>query len=46
LSAGAASLEEAFLQLTGASIQYGRYPADVSGVTAAARDPQREEGSS
>src|SRR5215469_11279568 len=37
LSAGAASLEEAFLQLTGASTQYGRYPARLT---------QRKEGSS
>ena len=37
LSAGAASLEDAFLQLTGASIQYGRYPAGLT---------QRQEGSS
>jgi len=37
LSAGAASLEDAFLRLTGASIQYGRYPAGLT---------QRKEGSS
>src|SRR5262252_2260473 len=37
LSAGAASLEEAFLRLTGASTQYGRYPAGLT---------QRKEGSS
>jgi ABC-2 type transport system ATP-binding protein len=37
LSAGAASLEEAFLELTGASTQYGRYPAGIS---------QRKESSS
>ena len=37
LSAGAASLEDAFLRLTGASIQYGRYPADST---------PRKEGSS
>jgi len=37
LSAGAASLEDAFLQLTGASTQYGRYPARLT---------QRKEGSS
>jgi ABC-2 type transport system ATP-binding protein len=37
LSAGAASLEDAFLQLTGASTQYGRYPAGLT---------QRKEGSS
>jgi ABC-2 type transport system ATP-binding protein len=37
LSAGAASLEDAFLRLTGASIQYGRY---LAGLT------QRKEGSS
>ena len=37
LSAGAASLEEAFLELTGASTHYGRYP---SGIT------QRKESSS
>jgi ABC-2 type transport system ATP-binding protein len=30
LSAGAASLEEAFLRLTGASTQYGRYPAGLT----------------
>ena len=37
LSAGAASLEDAFLRLTGASIQYGQYPAGLT---------QRKEGSS
>ena len=37
LSAGAASLEDAFLRLTGASIQYGRYSAGLT---------QRKEGSS
>ena len=37
LSAGFASLEDAFLRLTGASIQYGRYPAGLT---------QRKEGSS
>src|SRR5262245_7636427 len=37
LSAGAASLEDAFLQLTGASTQYGRYPARLT---------QQKEGSS
>ena len=37
LSAGAASLEDAFLRLTGASIQYGRDPAGLT---------QRKEGSS
>jgi ABC-2 type transport system ATP-binding protein len=37
LSAGAASLEDAFLRLTGASIQTGRYPAGLT---------QRKEGSS
>ena len=37
LSAGAASLEDAFLRLTGASTQYGRYPAGLT---------QRKEGSS
>ena len=37
LSAGAASLEDAFLRLTGASIQYGRYPAGLT---------QSKEGSS
>jgi ABC-2 type transport system ATP-binding protein len=37
LSAGAASLEDAFLQLTGAGTQYGRYPAGLT---------QRKEGSS
>ena len=37
LSASASSLEEAFLQLTGASTQYGRYPAGLT---------QRKEGSS
>src|SRR5262245_30114142 len=37
LSAGAASLEDAFLQLTGASTQYGRYAAGTT---------QRKEGSS
>jgi ABC-2 type transport system ATP-binding protein len=37
LSAGAASLEEAFLRLTGASTEYGRYPAGLT---------QRKESSS
>jgi len=37
LSAGAASLEDAFLRLTGASSQHGRYPAGLT---------QRKEGSS
>jgi len=37
LSAGAASLEDAFLQMTGASTQYGRYPAGLT---------PRKEGSS
>jgi ABC-2 type transport system ATP-binding protein len=46
LSAGAASLEEAFLRLTSASTQYGRHPAGFSGPTAATRDYQHEEGSS
>jgi ABC-2 type transport system ATP-binding protein len=46
LSAGAASLEEAFLRLTSASTQYGRHPAGFSGITAARRDYQHEEGSS
>jgi ABC-2 type transport system ATP-binding protein len=46
LSAGAASLEEAFLRLTSASTQYGRHPAGFSGPTAATRDYQHEEESS
>ena len=45
LSAGAASLEEAFLRLTGASTEYGRYPAGIPGATAAGAT-QRKEGSS
>jgi ABC-2 type transport system ATP-binding protein len=46
LSAGAASLEEAFLRLTGASTQYGRYPAGLPGQAAAAAVAERKEGSS
>jgi ABC-2 type transport system ATP-binding protein len=46
LSAGAASLEEAFLQLTGASTQYRGQLADISGKTPGGRAAPREEGSS
>ena len=46
LSAGAPSLEEAFLRLTGASTRYGPHPAGMPGAAAAARDTQRKEGSS
>jgi ABC-2 type transport system ATP-binding protein len=45
LSAGAASLEEAFLELTGASTDY-RGHAVVSGTTASGRAAQPKEGSS
>ncbi|HYB85976.1 MAG TPA: ATP-binding cassette domain-containing protein [Streptosporangiaceae bacterium] len=46
LSAGAPSLEEAFLRLTGASTRYGPHPAGMPGAAAAARGTQRKEGSS
>jgi ABC-2 type transport system ATP-binding protein len=46
LSAGAASLEEAFLRLTEASTQYGRYPGAIPSVAAAGWPAQHEEGSS
>jgi ABC-2 type transport system ATP-binding protein len=46
LSAGAASLEEAFLQLTGASTQYRGQLADISGKTPGGRAAPHEEGSS
>ncbi len=46
LSAGAGSLEDAFLQLTGASTQYRGYPHDTSGKAAGAWPARRKEGSS
>src|SRR5438046_3017836 len=42
LSAGAASLEEAFLRLTGASTEYGWYPAGIPGAAAAGVTQRRE----
>src|SRR5262249_39059599 len=45
LSAGSASLEDAFLALTGASTQY-RGQVDISGKTPGGRAAQREGGSS
>ena len=46
LSAGAASLEDAFLELTGASTQYRGHPGDISGKTPGGRVAQRKGGSS
>ena len=45
LSAGAASLEDAFLQLTGASTEYRGHP-EVSRAAPGAWAAQRKEGSS
>ncbi len=45
LSAGAASLEDAFLQLTGASTDYRGHTV-ISGITPGGRGAQRKEGSS
>ncbi len=46
LSADAGSLEDAFLQLTGASTQYRGYLHDISGKAAGAWPARRKEGSS
>jgi ABC-2 type transport system ATP-binding protein len=46
LSAGAGSLEEAFLSLTGTSTQYRGQPAGISGKTPGGRAAQDQGGSS